>query len=276
MKWIKRLLVVIVILIAGGVLAGYLLIDGIVKSVVEKQGTEQLKVPTTLGGVSLGLIHGTVDLDSLAIGSPSGFTAPQMFSVGKFAVDIGGVMRLRDEPIHISTVTIDQPTLVIEQNGGKLNFRELMNNLPSSNQPKDANPSVSGESKPVKVIIDTLTISNAHVKVQSDSPIKGLDLSALNKDISLPTMTLKNIGNADGANNGAALKDVATSIISKMVDQTTKTGGLPIDFNKSLTENLNGVTDKLDQAAQKQLDKYKVPVDVGGILNQFTKDKKQP
>lgn len=268
MKWIKRILLLIVLLIFGGTLAGYLLIDGIVKTVVQDQGSEQLNVKTTLGGVSLGLIHGTVDLDTLAIGSPKGFTAPQMFSVGKLAVDTGGILRLRDEPIHLASITIDQPTLVIEQQNGKLNFRVLMDDLPKResaprNAPKrpPAKQPAAAKDQAVKVIIDTLTITNAHVMVQAGIP--GLSKQM---EIGLPAMTMKNIGNADGTNNGAALKDVATAVICKMVDQTSLSGLLPIDATKSLKENLGSVAGKLDQAAQQQLDKLKIPVDVGALL----------
>ena len=115
MKWIKRLVILFVILLVVGVGLFYLALDGIVKSVVEKQGTEQLNVPVTLEAVSLGLIHGSLGLDNLAIGSPSGFSAPQMMSVGKLSVDSGGVSNLRGNPIHITSIVIDSPKLVIEQ-----------------------------------------------------------------------------------------------------------------------------------------------------------------
>jgi uncharacterized protein involved in outer membrane biogenesis len=268
MKWIKRLLVLLVLLVVIAVTVVYFVVDGVVKSVIETQGTEQLKVPTTLGGVSLGLLHGTVDLNALAIGSPPGFSAPQMFSVGKLAVNTGGVMRLRDEPIHISSINIDQPKLVIEQHGTKVNFRELIDNMPRSTTPTTKNPSTGTESKTVKVVIDTLSITNAHVTVQSDLP--GLSKPY---DLTLPTMTMNNIGNADGANNGAALKDVASAVITKMVDQSTH-AGLPVDLSKVLSGNLSDVTGQLDKAAQDQLNKYKVPIDVGGLLNPLLAPKK--
>ena len=69
-------------------------------------------------------------------------------------------------------------------------------------------------------MIDTLTISNAQVAVQSDLPgVKPMD-------ITLPTMDMKNIGNADGTNSGAAIKDVAIAVITQMVD-----GALPSPEN---------------------------------------------
>jgi hypothetical protein len=219
---------------------------------------------TTLASVNLGLVSGTVSLDSFAIGSPTGFTEPQMFAVGKLAVDTGGVMRLRDEPIHISTIIIDQPQLVIEQHGTKLNFKELMDHLPSHPEQSPPQATPSAPSKPVKFIIDTLSITNAHVVLRSDIP--GLDKP---RDLALPTMTMQKIGNADGANNGAAIKDVVTTVISTMVAEATKDKSLPPEITALLSGNLDSVQDKLTSDAQKQLDKKKIPVDVNGLLNQL-------
>jgi hypothetical protein len=265
MKWIKRLVILGIILLAGGAVVGYLTIDGIVKSVVEKEGTEQLKVSTTLGGVSLGLLHGDVDLKSLAIASPPGFKAPQMFSVDTFSVNVGNLLRLRDEPIHLANVTIDDPKLVVEQHGTKINFRELIDNMSQASEPTAKNQPAS-TSKPVKLIIDTLTITNAHATVQSD-------IHNFNKDLTLPSMTLKNVGNADGANNGAAIKDVLTAVIDKMVDQTTLLGGLPIDLTKSLSENLGAVAGKLKGILPEQIGGIKLP-DPGNMLNGLLNQKK--
>jgi hypothetical protein len=270
MKWLIRLIVVVIVVLVVGVGVLLLKLDGLVKSEIETQGTEQLKVPTTLGGVSLGLTSGTVGLDTLAIGSPAGFTAPQMFSVGKLSLDTGGIMRLRDKPIHLASITIDQPKLVVEQHGSKLNFRELLDNLPS--HPDQGQPASSTQTQPTKLIIDTLSITNAHVLLQSDIP--GLTKPV---DVAIPSIEMKNIGNADGADNGAAIKDVITSVITKMVDEASHSSGLPVDVQGLLSGNLSGVQDKLTQSAQQQLDKLKVPVNVGGLLNQITGNKpKQP
>src|SRR5882672_8845185 len=107
MKWITRLIILVVVLILVAVGGLYLGLNAIVKSVVEKEGTEQLKVQTTLGGVSLGLFNGSVGMNSFALGSPSGFTAPQMFAVNKTSVDSGGISNLRGDPIHVVSIDID-------------------------------------------------------------------------------------------------------------------------------------------------------------------------
>jgi len=265
MKWLIRIIAAVLILLVVGVFALYLSLDHIIKSVVESQGTEQLAVPTTLGGANLGLINGNLNLDTLAIGSPPGFSAPQMFSVGKLAVETGGVMRLRNEPIHLSSITIDQPELVIEQNGTRLNYRELMDHLPKHTD--QGTQSTSSTSTPVKLVIDTLTITNAHVLLKSNIPGLGKEVN-----VAIPTIDMKNIGNADGANNGEAIKDVATTVITKMVEGATHSSDLPVDVKALLSGNLNGAA---TDAVQKELDKAKIPVNVNGLLNQLSGNKPQ-
>ena len=260
MKWIKRLVILFVILLVVIVGLVYLALDGLVKSLVESQGTSQLHVPVTLDSVSLGLIHGSVGMNNFAIGSPPGFSAPQMMSVGKLSVDSGGISNLRGNPIHINSIVIDAPKLVIEQKGLKVNFKEMIDQLPKSTTPADKTEPQPTKTQAVKLVIDTLTITNASVAVESDLPgVKPMD-------ITLPTMDMKNVGNADGNNSGAAIKDVAISVITKMVDQATKSGKLPGGLSSLLTGDLSG---GVTGAAQNELNKLKVPVNVGGLLNQL-------
>jgi hypothetical protein len=261
MKWLIRIVVAIVLLLIVGVGVLYFSLDGIVKHVVESQGTEELKVPTTLSSVSLGLGKGTVDLNTLGVGSPPGFTAPEMFSVGKMSVDTGGLGRLRDQPIHISTIAIDAPVLVIEQHDLKLNFRELINNLPSSTD-KGTSTTTSDGKPATKLVIDSLTISNAHVKLQAGIPGLGKE-----QDIALPTMTMLKIGNADGTDTGVAIKDVVIAVITKMVAQTTHSPGVPTAVQALLSGNLTDVQGKLTGAAQDELGKLKLPGSLGKNAN---------
>ena len=80
-KYIKWIVLGIVVIVIAVVLIVYLNINGIIKRTVESQGTEQLKVQTTLGSANLSLFGGSVSLSDLNIGSPAGFTAPQMSSI---------------------------------------------------------------------------------------------------------------------------------------------------------------------------------------------------
>jgi uncharacterized protein involved in outer membrane biogenesis len=266
MKIFKWIVIVVILLIIGAVVFLYINLNSIVKHTVETQGTEQLKVPTTLGGVSLGILQGTVQLSDLDIGSPQGFSAPHMLSLGGLNVNTGGLSTLLKEPIRISKISVNHPKLVVEQTNGKLNFKALMDQLPS-NPDKTPAPQQPNGKPPVKLIVDDLTVNDAHVVVRPGIP--GLSQEI---DIPIPLIDVKNIGNADGAQNGAAIKDVVTTLITQMVAKAADSGKLPPEVKMLLSGNLNDIKGKLTGAAQNEINKVtsqlesKIPGNVGKIL----------
>jgi hypothetical protein len=262
LKLLVILVVILVVLVVGGVYFG---VNALVKTVVEKEGTEQLKVQTTLGGVSLGWFSGSVGMDNFALGSPAGFSAPQMFAVDKMAVDPGGISNLRSDPIHVTSIDIEGPVLVIEQHGTTLNFKQLIDGLPSS--PKSPTPSTpapsSGETKETRFKIDSLKITNAQVKLQSDLPGLGKPF-----DLKIPDCSMENLGNENG--NGIAMKDLIVTVITKMVAEASHNKDVPASVGILLTGNLTDVQGKLSGAAQGELSKLKLPGNLGGAAGNAT------
>jgi len=286
-KTLKWIVIVIVLLLIVGVVILYASLDGIIKSVVESQGTEQLKVPTTLDSVNLSLLHGSLNLNNFAIGSPQGFSAPQMMSLGGLGVETGGLMQLRNEPIHIPSIRIDQPKLVIEQSGGKLNFKALMDQMSAGSQPAPAaQPSspaapatTSSGSKTVMLIIDDLTMDGASVVIRPGIP--GLTDEI---DVPIPSIDLKNIGNADGNGNGEAIKDVVATLIKTLVTQAAASDKVPSQVKLLLNSNLttanveSAVKNEAQNVVQDLQSKKKVDLKSveKGFLNQLGGSTSQP
>src|SRR4051812_29422856 len=77
----SALVIVLLLAVTVGIIFYYL--DSIVKTQVEKQGTASTNLDTKLSGAKLSLLGGEVTLNDLQIGSPKGFTAPQMLTLGK-------------------------------------------------------------------------------------------------------------------------------------------------------------------------------------------------
>lgn len=291
MKIVKWVVIAVVLLLVVGALVLYMNLNGIVKRTVESQGSEQLKVPTTLNGVSLGLFKGTVDFNNLNVGSPAGFNAPHMLSLGGLSVDTGGLMQLRKEPVHVNSIRVDQPKLVIEFAGTEVNFKKLLDSLPSN---PDQNP--ADGKKPTKLIIDSLQVNNAHVVLRGMDQLNQIPgLSKLvnipaELDLAIPSIEVKNIGNADGAQNGAAIKDVVSTLITQMAAKAAESDKLPPEVRALLSGNLDAVKDKLTSAAKAELTRFtgkltddlksklpagfptslpaNLPGNLGGLLNQ--------
>ena len=240
MKIFRRLLlagVLVLIAIGAGV---YFYLDRIVKTTIETQATSSLSLQTTLNSASLALLGGKVNLSQLQIGSPKGFTAPHMFEMGDLGVlvDYG---QLTKEPVRIKQIVIKQPKFVLEQADGKMNFKAVMDTLPKS----DPN------TKLMKVIIDELTVTDAIVDVRLGN-IPGLgEMKPI--EVKVPSMTLKNIGNSDNAQNGAAIKDVVMQVATALAGKAGDSANFPDQLKGMLKSNLNDVAVKLGGEFTKQL-----------------------
>lgn len=269
-KWIVIAVLVVIVLVVAGV---WLAIDGIVRRAVETQATSSLNLTTTLGGANVSLLGGRLGLSDLQIVSPQGFAAPRMFTLGgaKVGVTLG---HLRSDPVTIDQIVIDKPRLVLEQSNGKFNVQALIQ--------QDSKPTPEG-SEPVKLIIDSLTISDAQVVIRPGIP--GLQQEVV---VPIPSFTVREIGNAEGNRNGAAIKDVVVLLLTEMAEKASKSEALPEDVRRLLEMDLNQVvrqevdkiaervgkrvSDELGKEAGKAIEKG-----IGDLLNKSgKKDEKSP
>jgi hypothetical protein len=242
MKWVKRIVLVCVLLIVVALVGVYLSLNSIVRSVVERQASASLGVPTTLGSARLSLVGGNVQLNDLAVSSPPKFSAPQIFSLGGIGVAVH-YGQLTGEPIHVQQITIDHPVLVVEQMGGSLNLKALMDQMPQTPQTSSGEPT-----KPIKLIIDELDLNNADVTFMPGIP--GLSDKM---EVSVPSMTLKNIGNADGSQNGAAIKEVVMQVATALAAKGADGSKLPPEVKALLSGQLGGISQALGTEFNKQV-----------------------
>jgi AsmA family len=236
-KWMAIGLVLLIIL---AIVITVKSLDGILRSAVQTEATNSLNLPTTLGGVDLSLLGGKLSLSDLAIASPKGFSAAQMFTLGTAAVNVS-YGQLRGNPIRIDAITLDKPKIVIEQSGGKLNLQALTSNSASSSTPPSTE---SKSSSTMKLIINKLTISNADVTLRPDIPGIPAEIP-----LTIPTIDLQNIGNADGAGNGAAIKEVVAQILQAVESKAGESGNLPPEVKALLSGNLSQIGDAVKEKA---------------------------
>ncbi|HZR10596.1 MAG TPA: AsmA family protein [Myxococcales bacterium] len=255
MKLLVRgvLVVVVLALVALGV--AFFNLNRLIRTAVEREATSSLRLTTTLESARVGLLGGTLNLHQLRIASPQGFSAPHMLTLGDLDVAVR-LAELRKSPIHISSVTIDKPALVIEQSGGALNFRKAMQLMPS--HPPSTNP--------VKVIIDELKLQDAHVIVRP-----GLPGVAKEIDVPVPALTMKDIGRGKGAENGAAMKDVAMQIVAALAGKAAQSDALPPELKALLHLNVGQVMGQLGALARKQISDA-LPGQLGSALSDVAKE----
>ena len=286
MKTIRRILLVIVLLVIIVGIFVYLHLDSLVKSTVETQATDSLNLTTTLDSAHLAIFGGELTLKDLQVASPQGFSADHMLGLTKLSVAVK-YGQLSKDPIHIQSISIDGPKLVIEQVNNKLNFKVLMDQQPKKTPPPT--PPSGGDrpkDQPIRVVIEQLDITNAQVVIRPGLP--GLD-----KEITtpIPSISIKNIGNADGADNGAAVKEVVMQVVTALANKASDSGALSGALRDALKANVAEIAGKLNKEFQKQIGnitgqlgnitdklppdlKDKLPPDVNNKINAATQQLK--
>ena len=280
LKWIVLLLIVVIVV---GAVAVYVYLDSIVKSVVVKQSTNSLNQQTSLDAAHVSLFGGNVKLSNFQVSSPTGYKAPQMMSLGGLDVK-ASLGELRSDPVKVSQITIKDPKLVIEMAGTKFNIKQFMDALPAG----EDKPTPDGQ-KPLKLIINDLNVQGAQVIFRPDvaalSAVPGIgsNLGGLKQEyvLTIPPLDLQNIGTGEGSQNGAAVKEVVSLLITKLAAQAAQSDQLPPELRQVLSLNVNDITNmvkaKIGAQVDKQLGKVTEELNkklpgaatqaIGGILN---------
>jgi hypothetical protein len=261
---IKWTFLVLLLLVVGGGVIVWVNLNKILKHTVETQSTAQLNLKTELDSAALSIFGGELNLSDLRIASPQGFQAPQMFRLGKADVNVK-LGELRGDPVRVHSITLDKPKLVVERVGNQFNFKRAMELMPQQPQtPPD-------QSKPLKLIIDELTIKDPTVVIRPGQiNIPGIKLLE-EYTITIPTMAMKSIGTGEGAQNGAAVKDVVMQVITAMAASAANSDQLPDQLKNLINVDVKQVVAGLTAEAQKRI-AAAVPGEAGKVLSNLIAD----
>ena len=159
-------LLIVVILVAA--LIGFLLlnINFIVKTAIEKGGSQATKTAVLVEGVQISLKEGSCSIENLTVGNPEGFELPHAFSLGEIGVDID-LKSLTGDEIGIEDIRVRSPEIYLEINGDrKNNMIEIKNNLPkgSSSPPeKTTNADVKKPGKEPRLFIGRILFEKGKI-----------------------------------------------------------------------------------------------------------------
>ncbi len=260
-KW--TVLIVLLLLIGGGV-ALWLNLNGIVERTVEKQASAQLNLKTELDGARVSLFGGELNLDDLQIASPQGFSAPQMFSLANADVNVK-LGELRGAPVRVQKITLNRPQLVIERTGNSFNFKRAMELMPKTpEKPVD-------QSEPLKLVIGELTVKDPTVVIRPGQiNIPGLQLPK-ELTLTIPTVTMRNIGTGEGSENGAAVKDVVMQVITVMAAEAANSKELPPELQNLMNLDVQQMVTGLTEEARRRVAEA-LPGEAGRIVSNVLAD----
>ena len=194
MKKVKKILVGIVIgllvLIVIGVIVVGLFLGKIVKAGIETVGPKITQTTLTVDAVDLSLLTGSVKVKGLVVGSPAGYKAPNVISVGVAAVRVSPMSLLSDK-IVVKSIKVEAPEITFEGNPlGANNLKKIQDNVNaaaanfqsplSTNQP----PKTAAPAKPgAKFEVDDFLITGAkvHIGTGATVPLPDIHLTDLGK-----------------------------------------------------------------------------------------------
>jgi hypothetical protein len=212
-KILLSLVALILLIVIGG--AGYLYfsLNSLVKKAVETVGPTITKTDVRLASASLSPFSGSGKLNGFVIGNPEGFKGPFALKLGSIAVSVDKETVLK-ETIVVNSVIIRSPEVMLVGTLTGTNLQKLLKNIQSAGSSSKEEKSSAGASK--KFVIKEVVISGAKVHLAASA----LD-QKVTESLALPDIRLQNIGTAG---KGVSGRDVATQIITPLLNEAAKQG----------------------------------------------------
>ena len=217
-------------------------LDSLVQTAIETYGSQATQSEVTVGGVDIDLTSGEGAVSGLQVGNPPGFATPTALMLGQIAVQVD-TATVTEDPIVISSIAIDSPSVTYEVGQQESNIDALQRNVEQfaggaksdsdgtkggDDKAESAAPAAGGEQQDAgpKLIIDNLYVRNGTVNV-SATVLEGQQLSAPLTDIHLT-----GIGRDSG---GASAEQVAEEVLSVILAEASNAAG-SIGVGKTLDD----------------------------------------
>lgn len=234
-------LAVIVLAVAGIFFFVLSNIDGLVKDVIEGQGSKVAGVPVTVSGVAIKPFDGAGAISGLTIGNPPGFKSEHAVSLGGISVAID-TASVTEPVVVIREITVDSPSVIYELASGGNNIDAIRGNVEKATGGASGGTSSgsgSGGEAEKKLVIENLYIRGGSVKVAA-SLLDGKGLEA-----PLPDIHLKDIGKEG---DGATPDEVAAEVMAALTAAANKAAG-----TLGVGKTLEGLKQNLDKITGGQL-----------------------
>jgi hypothetical protein len=239
------------LLIGGGLVGGLIVViaivlffvvsslDSIIKTAVEKYGSEVTQVEVRLDKAKVSITSGEGSLRGLTVGNPEGFKTDSAFSLGEISVvlDVGTVTQ---NPIVIKEIVITAPEVTYELGSGGSNIDVIQRNVNAyggTGKGKAKAAPKGDDQEGRKLIIQNLYVKKGIVNV-SAAMLKGKKLSA-----ALPDIHLKDIGKQKG---GADPSEVVEKLVRAISQSSVKAVGT-LDLDKLVGSTMEAVADMKGQ-----------------------------
>ncbi|WP_280150995.1 hypothetical protein [Piscinibacter sp. XHJ-5] len=206
-KWLGSGLLLLVLLFGG---IGWWLhgnLDAIVKRAIGHYGSQMTQARVSVDEVQIRSTDGAGVIRGLVVGNPAGFRTPHALKVGIIDVAVD-IRTLADPVVVIKRIVIESPDVIYEKGDTMTNFDAIQRNIARSLGPASGGGS-AGSSPGRKLIVEELTIRHARAQA-STAALGGNTMSA-----TLPDITLRNVGRAQGGVTPGQLGEIVARALSQ-------------------------------------------------------------
>ncbi|MEL6497268.1 MAG: hypothetical protein AAFZ67_07930 [Planctomycetota bacterium] len=243
MKKIKVLLGlggVLVLLLVIALLAGFLYINQIAKTGVEKGATYALDVPTSLDNADIKLFGGEFGLSGLTVSNPEGYDTPHFLKLGDGAASVD-FSTIQQDTVEIPSLVLENIDIYLDKEDGKANYEVILENLKrfeSADSGDDADaPPADPDAPKKKYVIRKVEVRNvtAHVEFL---PLAG-DLARTT--VVVPEIILEDVGEKDPVTVAKLTNVLIKAIFASVINVGSDV--LPAGLVDGLNAGLGGLTD---------------------------------
>ena len=215
-------------LIGGGIWYIGSNLDSIVARLIETHGSEATGTPVRVAGVAINLSEANAGISSLSVGNPEGF-AGNAIEMEAFAIALDSES-LTSDVIVINDILVKGARLNVIQQANGNNLQQLIRNLDSGGTSESGDD--KGEGK--KLIINRFTLEGASASLTAP------DFDEV-REVTLPTITLRNIGTAEG---GATGREVARQVLEPVFEEAIESAAMQAIKDKA-SEAIEDAKDKV-------------------------------
>jgi hypothetical protein len=203
-------------------------VDRLVKNAIEDYGSQMVGAKVSVQSVELrasgeGLVKG------LFIGNPKGFATPHAARLDQFDVAID-LPSLTGDVIHVQRINIVTPDLIYERGDALTNFDAIQRNINTY-----IGPSKGQARGNKKLIVDLLTIR--HAKARASAAF----MSGKTVEVSLPDVTLRDIGKAKGGVTPAELGQIVAGAMEKQLSAKVSFDNLRKQFGSAIESGVKSI-----------------------------------
>jgi hypothetical protein len=196
-------------------------LDVIVKTAIEKYGSQATDTAVRVESVKIRLREGTGVIRGLTIANPKGFDGPYSFSLGEIGVGID-IRSLIEEVKIIDEILVRAPEIFVEINSSKIvNLNVIRKNLERSAAGAKAPPPKKTERKTGKGEEPRLIIKRI---LFSDGSIQARIAALKNKTIQLrlPFIEIEDLGGKNGATPDELTRQILNELCRRAVAEVEK------------------------------------------------------